>query len=108
MEAVSRGRFKAWYDLACWRKRAAYQLQVEPMCRSCATRGEISVATIADHVVPHEGNWNMFRLGKLQSLCKPCHDGGKRFEEIRGFSDSIGRDGSPLDPRHPFYTGKLP
>jgi len=90
-----------WYDRACWRKRAAHQLRVEPFCRSCG-----AVASVVDHVEPHRGNWNAFRLGDVQSLCKSCHDGGKRFEEVRGFDNRIGLDGLPTDKRHPFYTGR--
>jgi len=100
--------WKHWYDLAVWRKRARHQLLIEPMCRICAQHGEASIATVVDHVAPHGGNWNLFRLGKVQSLCQSCHDGAKRFEEIRGFSDRIGVDGMPVDPRHPFYSGKAP
>ena len=97
----------SWYDRACWRKRAAHQLRVEPLCRKCAEHGEVSVATVVDHIEPHNGDWNRFRLSPVQSLCKPCHDGAKRFEELRGFSNKIGPDGLPVDKRHPFYTGTL-
>jgi hypothetical protein len=31
----------------------------------------------------------------------PCHNGSKQFEEKRGFDNTIGNDGWPLDPRHP-------
>jgi hypothetical protein len=40
-------------------------------------------------------------------LCRPCHDNQKRFAESRGFDNTIGPGGMPLDPRHPFYTGGL-
>ena len=43
-------------------------------------------ATICDHVEPHRGDINKFWLGKLQSLCKPCHDGAKREIELNGLS----------------------
>jgi 5-methylcytosine-specific restriction enzyme A len=91
-----------WYKRACWLKAAAHQLRIEPFCRICKARGEATVATVVDHVVPHKGNWNSFRLGPLQSLCKPCHDGAKRFEDMHGFDNRIGVDGMPIDSRHPF------
>jgi len=63
---------------------------------------------VADHIHPHHGDVNQFWCGELQSLCRPCHDGRKRFAENRGFDSGVGADGMPLDPRHPIYTGHLP
>ena len=57
-----------WYGLAAWKRRAAAQLQSEPLCRFCHERGRVTAATVADHIEPHRGNWNEFALGKLQSL----------------------------------------
>jgi hypothetical protein len=62
---------------------------------------EIVPATVADHIKPHHGDLNLFWCGELQSLCVPCHNGSKQFEEKRGFDNTIGNDGWPLDPRHP-------
>jgi hypothetical protein len=61
---------------------------------------------------PHNGDWNRFLLGELQSLCRDCHarkwatdaKGGK--PEI-GYSREIGPDGWPIDPRHPANRGRL-
>jgi hypothetical protein len=66
--------------------------------------GGVTPATVADHVVPHGGDWNKFLLGELQSLCASCHSVGKQFEEIHGYNPDIGLDGFPLDPRHPVYN----
>jgi hypothetical protein len=96
------------YGSERWRKRAKHQLRCEPWCRSCAVRGETIVAIVADHISPHRGDVNQFWCGPLQSLCRPCHDGGKKFAEHRGFDNAIGADGMPLDPRHPLYVGHLP
>jgi hypothetical protein len=41
-------------------------------------------------------------VGKLQSLCKTCHDGAKREIE-HGYRRDIGLDGYPLDPNHAVY-----
>jgi len=93
----------AWYDLAVWVKRARYQLRVEPLCRMCASEGRITIAVVCDHVEPHHGDWNKFRLGAVQSLCRHCHDSPKRLIERRGYDPAIGKDGYPLDRRHPVY-----
>jgi hypothetical protein len=59
--------WRTWYSLQRWRKRAKHQLRIEPLCRQCLAAGRTTPATIADHVVPHRGDWNAFRLGALQS-----------------------------------------
>jgi hypothetical protein len=68
-------------------------------------QGRLEVASVVDHVVRHEGDRNMFFLGKLQSLCKSCHDGEKQQIDIRGFSGRIGEDGWPVDKNHPVHVG---
>jgi 5-methylcytosine-specific restriction enzyme A len=68
----------------------------------CLREGKPQPATVADHIEPHKGDISKFFLGKLQSLCWPHHSGAKQFEELHGFSDQVGIDGVPVDPRHPF------
>src|SRR5262252_2765953 len=104
-EDLKRADWRKWYDHRVWRKRRKVQLRQQPFCQLCAAHGEVTVATVVDHVMPHEGDWNRFRLDPVQSLCKPCHDGTKRFEQNRGFDPTIGADGMPTDPRHPVYQG---
>jgi hypothetical protein len=87
-----------------WRKRARYQLQIEPLCRMCASEGRITAASVADHVIPHRGDINSFWLGELQSLCAHCHSSTKAEIERRGYSTAIGLDGMPLDKNHPCYS----
>jgi hypothetical protein len=76
---------------------------VEPLCRFCLARGRATLASIADHIETHRGDWNKLRLGELQSLCKQCHDSAKQFLEHRGYVPDVGPDGFPLDPAHPVY-----
>jgi hypothetical protein len=92
---------RSWYQLERWRRRRRYQLMIEPVCAMCAKRGLAVPATIADHVVPHRGDWIAFLTAPLQSLCKTCHDSDKRLFELRGYNRDIGSDGWPLDPEHP-------
>ena len=103
-----RAALQKLYGSERWRKRSKHQLRREPWCRFCLVRGEVTVATVADHIFPHHGDVNQFWCGALQSLCRPCHDGGKKFAENRGVDRAIGADGMPLDPRHPVYVGHLP
>jgi 5-methylcytosine-specific restriction endonuclease McrA len=82
-----------------WKRRRQHQLRIQPLCAICLKRGVVVPATVADHVAPHNGNWNAFRLGELQSLCVHCHNGVKRAIE-RGFEPrpkiKYGVDGWPV------------
>jgi 5-methylcytosine-specific restriction enzyme A len=64
-------------------------------------RGTTSIAQVADHVVPHNGDVVLFWTGELQSLCQEHHRGTKKEMEYQGYSSDIGVDGWPIDPMHP-------
>jgi 5-methylcytosine-specific restriction protein A len=93
--------WRQWYSLQRWRRRAKHQLQIEPLCAQCLKQGRLTSATIADHDPPHKGDWNAFRFGPLQSLCRDCHQ-GKWANDRHGYNAAIGDDGLPIAPRHPF------
>jgi 5-methylcytosine-specific restriction protein A len=73
--------WRNWYKLAAWLRRREDQLRNEPLCRRCDMQGRITAATVANHVKPHRGNWDLFINGKLESACKPCHDSVIQSEE---------------------------
>ncbi|MFZ0601220.1 MAG: HNH endonuclease [Roseiarcus sp.] len=98
--------WRQWYTLQRWRRIAKHQLRIEPLCALCLKRGLVTPATIADHDPPHRGDWNAFRLGPLQSLCRDCH-AGKSADDRLGYSCDIDEDGFPIDPRHPFNRGAV-
>ena len=68
--AHRRGYTKHW-----WRERTAY-LDDHPYCLGCAAIGLRTIATVADHVVPHQGDKSKF-WAELQPLCKWHHDSVK-------------------------------
>lgn len=88
------------YGTRRWRRRAAEQLQREPLCAFHLQRGLTIAATVADHNPPHNGDELAFWEGPLQSLCKACHDQDKQREELVGFTERLDDDGWPADPRH--------
>jgi 5-methylcytosine-specific restriction enzyme A len=95
--------YSQWYHLynnERWRKRRRFQLMKEPWCAICKERNIATPATVADHVVPHNGDLLSFWTGDLQSLCKPHHDGSKKEIEFKGYCSDVGVDGWPLDPQH--------
>lgn len=73
----------------------------------CAAMDMQVRAVIVDHRVPHRGNEKLFfDYDNTQSLCKLHHDALKHSNEMRGYDKTIGSDGWPVDPNHPFHKGK--
>lgn len=102
-----------WYASKAWRRKREVQLAREPQCAMCIAMNVFGVlATVADHIVPHRGDRDLFWKGKLQSLCETCHDARKQADEARGFSLVVhsggADDGWPMDGQHAFNTGKMP
>jgi len=90
------------YNSHRWRCERATFLKLNPLCAMCKRRGEVSVATEVDHIIPHRGDLEVFwDTGNWQGLCKPDHDSVKAFIEANGYSKEIGDDGWPIDPQHP-------
>lgn len=74
--ATARGYTYQWEQ---YRKRF---LMVNPLCAYCSKAGRVTEACIVDHIVPHQGNMDLFwDTRNHQGLCKPCHDGTKAREE---------------------------
>ena len=97
--------WRDWYQLGRWKRRHRLQLMAEPLCRFCRARGVATLATVADHVTPHRGDWNAFVVGPLQSLCGTCHNRDKRaIEAGQPLPTPIGLDGYPL-PENPRTMG---
>lgn len=90
-----------FYHTARWRAKRKRQLQLEPLCAYCLKRGEVVPATVADHIVPHRGNAQLFWYGRLQSLCATHHNGSKQTEEYLGHSIEVGSDGYAIHPAAP-------
>ena len=74
------------------------------MCQYCLRKGVVTAAVVADHIVPHKGDARLHWDGRLQALCHACHVGIKAVEERRGYSNEVGIDGVPIDPRHPCHA----
>ena len=100
------GKPVPWHELYCttrWLRIRRRQLAEHPLCVFCMELGIPEAAAVVDHVEPHRGDRLKFFTGALQSLCKSCHDRGKRQEELHGYRRDIGIDGWPTDKRHPVY-----
>ena len=96
--------YQALYETSRWRRIRRLHLQSSPLCEKCQEKGLVVAAEAVHHVVPHKGNRFLFFTGKLQSLCKRCHDGFTQQKERYGFINDIGSDGWPIDRNHPAYN----
>lgn len=96
-------QYKRLYDTARWRKHRRHHLSQHPLCEKCRDKGHTVAAEVAHHLTPHKGNLVLFYTGKLQSLCRACHDDITQNEERSGHSNEIGEDGWPTDNNHPVY-----
>jgi 5-methylcytosine-specific restriction protein A len=95
-------KYHKWYCRKLWLRRAEAQLQAQPLCERHLRLGLLEPATVANHVIPHRGNWTLFSTGELESVCKACHDGPIQAEEAAGAVKGNDVSGRPLDPRHPW------
>jgi 5-methylcytosine-specific restriction protein A len=50
----------------------------------CLAEGRTTAATVADHIIPHRGDPDLFWCGELQSLCATCHSRFKQSHESGG------------------------
>ena len=77
--------WRAWYRTARWRSlRGQVLLRDNYTCRMCGITAA-SPELVADHIIPHRGNPEMFWCGPdgLQTLCAKCHGGAKQRAEAR-------------------------
>jgi 5-methylcytosine-specific restriction endonuclease McrA len=66
-----------------WLRLSRMCLAEEPYCRYCAREGRTVAAQVSDHIIPIRIRPELRLVrANIQSLCKPCHDGPKRLEEI--------------------------
>jgi 5-methylcytosine-specific restriction protein A len=60
---------------ARWRSARNRFLLNHPLCAECQKSGQITAATVVDHVVAHKGDQRLFwDESNWQALCKACHN----------------------------------
>lgn len=66
------------------------------------------MATVVDHKIPHKGDYGLFwdSENNWQSLCKRCHDSGKKIKENSGVYPGCNESGMPIDEDHPWHQNK--
>lgn len=85
-----------------WRKLRAQHLRKQPRCVICRRPAVSGQALHVDHIVPWRKDYSRrFDPTNVQTLCVKCHATHKRAIGIHGYSNDIGLNGWPIDPRHP-------
>jgi 5-methylcytosine-specific restriction enzyme A len=110
---MPRPQDRQFYNSAAWQRLRIMQLQREPLCRMCATRGlNMAMAYVVDHIVPRSRGGNPLALDNLQSLCAPCHSAktarGLEAGAVRSTKPRRGCDasGNPLDAAHEWSNNR--
>ena len=97
---------KRLYDTRRWRKLRDIVLSEEPLCRLCGQMNRVTPSKIADHIIPHKDDPDLFwDRDNLQALCKLCHDSAKAIKDHSGVYPGCDIDGFPIDPNHPWGKG---
>jgi 5-methylcytosine-specific restriction protein A len=88
------------YNSKRWRAIRRHHLAEQPLCVMCEEQGQITQATVCDHIIPHRGDIHLFVHGPFQSLCKVHHDSTKKIQETSGIMRGGSLDGQPIDVNH--------
>ncbi|AGH31329.1 hypothetical protein TVVG_00035 [Tetraselmis viridis virus SI1] len=94
--------WRKWYSTTRWRRLRRAQLRRQPYCVICRAQGKSRFATVADHVKAHRGDPHLFWFGELRSVCEEHHNRDSQIKDTKGYDLTIGEDGFPMDPNHPF------
>ena len=94
--------WRNWYKLRRWLDLREGQLTRQPLCERCLKDFRVRRATVAHHLIKHEGDAALFwDPDNLASSCKPCHDRHEQAQEARGYALDLAPSGWPSDPNHP-------
>lgn len=89
--------WRALYSTARWKACRADQLQRQPLCERCMSRGIVTPATVAHHTIRHNGDEELFFNGPLASSCSDCHDiDEQRIEHGGRPRQAVDADGWPI------------
>ena len=53
-----------WHSTYRWQQHRLRQLQQQPLCAMCLTQCKVTAATVADHITPHKGDYELFWHGR--------------------------------------------
>ena len=68
------GKQCVWYNRKWWKVTRKRVLEDNPVCDICLLGGRLVEAKDVDHILPHQGDYEMFHdATNLWGLCKSCH-----------------------------------
>lgn len=81
-----------------WDKARKTYLAANPLCVYCREQGQVTQATVVDHIKPHKGDQSLFwDVSNWRALCAPHHNSVKQSEERTGKAVLVtGLDGWPI------------
>jgi 5-methylcytosine-specific restriction protein A len=66
---------RRWYHSVRWRRASKAFLAEHPLCNMCLAKRRDVAAYLVDHVVPHQGSYDLFwDESNWQGLCNACHE----------------------------------
>jgi 5-methylcytosine-specific restriction protein A len=77
------------YD-ARWRKARLAYLRAHPLCVACEKEGNVTPASVVDHIIPHKGDRALFwdSENNWESLCEHHHN-VKTAKQDGGFGRAV-------------------
>lgn len=66
---------------ARWQRARIGYLLAHPLCVRCAEAGQVTAASVVDHIVPHAEGGAFWDDDNWQALCSTCHNGAKQRED---------------------------
>ena len=75
---------RQWLHSTRWRKASDMHKAEYPLCAECERQGRITPAYLTDHIIPHNGDYDLFWDEKnWQNLCSACHEIKHRADRFR-------------------------
>ena len=76
--------WRKWYRTARWASIRNMVLGRDPYCTRCNAQGVTTPSTVANHIKPHKGDYDLFwDMENLEGVCAPCHNSVIQSEERR-------------------------
>lgn len=99
------------YNTAAWQRLRKVKLADRPLCQACERRGLVVDACHVDHMLAIAAGGDAFpAIDGLMSLCHRCHSEKTSAMDRAGGNGlrfkGVGPDGLPIDPDHPFFSGR--
>lgn len=75
---------RQWIHSTRWRKASNKHKAEHPLCVECEKRGKVTPTYLTDHIIPHNGNYDLFwDQSNWQSLCNACHEMKHQADRFR-------------------------